>query len=175
MPSRHMLPPQPRLPGTMEAGVERLLLRPENREQNRKPSSRGTTGRLYCRNGGHHLRIQADGAVDGSRKENDINTVVTVKAVSAGVVVIKGSETGRYLAMNQNGQLYGSKTLSEECHFMEKLEENHYNTYRSQKYGNGHWYVGLRKDGRPKLGGNTDMGQNSVYFLPRPVEDSTML
>lgn len=34
--------------------------------------------------------------------------ILRLKAVSAGVVVIKGEMTGRYLAMNKNGRLYGS-------------------------------------------------------------------
>lgn len=34
--------------------------------------------------------------------------VLRLKAVSAGVVVIQGDVTGRYLAMDQNGHLYGS-------------------------------------------------------------------
>lgn len=34
--------------------------------------------------------------------------VLRLKAVSAGVVVIQGDVTGRYLAMDQKGHLYGS-------------------------------------------------------------------
>lgn len=34
--------------------------------------------------------------------------ILRLKAVSTGVVVIKGEMTGRYLAMNKNGRLYGS-------------------------------------------------------------------
>jgi len=34
--------------------------------------------------------------------------VLRMKAVSVGVVVIKGEMTGSYLAMNKNGRLYGS-------------------------------------------------------------------
>lgn len=33
--------------------------------------------------------------------------ILRLKAVSAGVVVIKGEATGRYLAMNRNGRLCG--------------------------------------------------------------------
>ncbi|KAM3869142.1 putative fibroblast growth factor 1 [Diretmus argenteus] len=120
--------------------------------------------RLYCQNGGYHLRILPDGTVTGGRQDNDSYDVLRVKAVSAGVVVIKGEKTGRYLAMDSNGNLNGLQTLSDECYFLEKYEENHYNTYRSQKYN---WYVGLKRNGKPKAGPQTHQGQKAVYFLPR--------
>uniref|UniRef100_A0A671QHC7 Fibroblast growth factor n=1 Tax=Sinocyclocheilus anshuiensis TaxID=1608454 RepID=A0A671QHC7_9TELE len=60
---------------------------------------------------------------------------VKVKAVKAGIVAIMGHETGLYLAMDKYcGELYGTVMLNDECCFIEKIEENHYNTYRSQKY-----------------------------------------
>lgn len=55
---------------------------------------------------------------------------------------------------------------NDECYFLEKYEENHYNTYRSQKYG---WYVALKRNGQPKAGPNTSRGQKAIFFLPRPV------
>ncbi|XP_062867594.1 fibroblast growth factor 1b [Trichomycterus rosablanca] len=126
--------------------------------------------RLYCKNGGHYLRMLPGGTVDGSRQENDAYTVLKVKAVSAGVVVIKGQETGRYLAMDKSGKLHGTCTLNDECYFKEKLEENHYNTYSSQKYQDcGDWYVGIKKSGKMKQGPKTHRSQNAVYFLPIPL------
>lgn len=38
--------------------------------------------------------------------------ILRLKAVSAGVVVVKGERTGRYLAMNKNGRLYGAVSVS---------------------------------------------------------------
>ncbi|KAM7398285.1 hypothetical protein PAMA_006272 [Pampus argenteus] len=122
--------------------------------------------RLYCQNGGYHLRILPDGTVNGSRQENDPYNILRLKAVSVGVVVITGEMTGRYLAMNKYGRLYGSQTLNDECYFLEKYEENHYNTYCSQKYN---WYVGLKRNGQPKAGQDTHQGQKAIFFLPRPV------
>ncbi|CAL1573293.1 unnamed protein product [Knipowitschia caucasica] len=125
-----------------------------------------TLTRLYCKNGGYHLRVTADGRVSGGRQDNDPYEILRLKAVSMGVVVIKGEHSGHYLAMDGEGTLYGAKTLSDECHFIEKYEENHYNTYRSQKFG---WYVGIKKNGQPKPGQDTHLGQKAVLFLPRPV------
>ncbi|XP_076836046.1 fibroblast growth factor 1b [Brachyhypopomus gauderio] len=126
--------------------------------------------RLYCKNGGYHLRLLSNGAVDGSRQENDVYTTIKVRAVNAGVVVIIGHEAERYLAMDKHGQLYGTTTLTDECYFMERMEENHYNTYRSQKYKDlGDWYVGIKKSGQAKSGLRTHRGQNAVYFLPIPI------
>ncbi|XP_020505101.2 putative fibroblast growth factor 1 isoform X1 [Labrus bergylta] len=126
-----------------------------------------TLTRLYSMNGGYHLRILPDGTVSGGRQENDPNEVLGLKAVSVGVVVIKGELTGRYLAMNKKGRLYGSQALNDECYFLEKYEENNYNTYRSQKYN---WYVALKRNGQPKAGPDTHQGQKAVFFLPRPAE-----
>lgn len=122
--------------------------------------------RLYCQNGGYHLRILPDGTVNGSRQENDPYDILRLKAVSVGVVLIKGEMTGRYLAMNKKGRLYGSQALNDECYFLEKYEENHYNTYCSQKYN---WYVGLKRNGQPKAGPDTHQGQKAIFFLPRPA------
>uniref|UniRef100_A0A4W4EIN8 Fibroblast growth factor n=1 Tax=Electrophorus electricus TaxID=8005 RepID=A0A4W4EIN8_ELEEL len=130
--------------------------------------------RLYCKNGGYHLRVLPSGAVDGSRQENDVYTVLKVKAVNAGVVAIKGHTTESYLAMDKHGQLYGTPTLNDECYFLERMEENHYNTYRSQKYKDlGDWYVGIKKSGQVKRGPRTHRGQNAVYFLPIPIPPNT--
>ncbi|KAK2849274.1 hypothetical protein Q5P01_009108 [Channa striata] len=128
--------------------------------------------RLYCMNGGHHLQILPDGTAQGQRDVGDDSTVLKLKAVSRGVVVIQGTRAGRYLAMSDEGRLYSSPTVTDECYFLEKLEENHYNTYRSQKYQEQQWYVGLKKNGKPKLGPRTHIGQKAVFFLPRQLDDS---
>ncbi|XP_036933460.1 putative fibroblast growth factor 1 isoform X1 [Acanthopagrus latus] len=128
--------------------------------------------RLYCMNGGHHLQILADGSVQGQRDDGEAHTVLKLKAVDRGVVVIEGTEAGRYLAMSDEGRLYGSPTLTDECFFLEKLEENHYNTYLSQKHQDKSWYVALKKNGKPKLGPRTHIGQKAIFFLPRQLLES---
>ncbi|XP_049897968.1 putative fibroblast growth factor 1 [Epinephelus moara] len=128
--------------------------------------------RLYCMNGGHHLQILPDGTVQGQRDDGDAHIVLKLKAVDRGVVVIRGTEAGRYLAMSDEGRLYSSPTVTDECYFLEKLEENHYNTYMPQKYQERNWYVGLKKNGKPKLGPRTHIGQKAVFFLPRQLSES---
>ncbi|XP_006781604.1 putative fibroblast growth factor 1 [Neolamprologus brichardi] len=127
--------------------------------------------RLYCMNGGHHLQILPDGTVQGQREESDAHTVLKLKAVDRGVVVIQGTEASRYLAMSDEGRLYSSPTVTDECYFLERLEENHYNTYQPQKYHDNNWYVALKKNGKPKLGPRTHIGQKAVFFLPRQLDD----
>lgn len=134
--------------------------------QNRPAHQQKALTRLYCKNGGYHLKISAEGGVSGSRLDNDPYDILRLKAVSVGVVVIKGEHSEQYLTMDSDGHLYGTHTLTDECHFVETYEENHYNTYRSQKFG---WYVGLKKNGQPKPGRDTHLGQKAVLFLPRPV------
>ncbi|KAG7466617.1 fibroblast growth factor 1 [Solea senegalensis] len=131
--------------------------------------------RLYCMNGGQHLQILPDGTVRGHRRkeeEEDAHTVLKIKAVDRGVVVIQGTEAGRYLAMSDEGRLYSSPTVTDESYFLEKLEENHYNTYQAQKYQERGWYVALKKNGKPKVGPRTHIGQKAVFFLPRQLDGS---
>ncbi|XP_063046304.1 putative fibroblast growth factor 1 [Engraulis encrasicolus] len=126
--------------------------------------------RLYSMNGGYHLRLVEDGTVEGSRLEDDIYSVLELKAVSAGVVVIRGVEAGLYLSMGRDGRLLGSASVTDESHFLESMEENHYNTYESQLYRG--WYVGIKKNGKTKNGSRTHIGQKAIFFLPRRVQDS---
>ncbi|XP_028816740.1 putative fibroblast growth factor 1 [Denticeps clupeoides] len=115
-----------------------------------------------------HLQILPDGVVGGTRGDGDPHSVLRIKAVRTGLVVIEGIQSGLYLCMDAAGKLYGSPAVLDECYFLEKLEENHYNTYMSQKYK---WYVGLKKNGRPKDGTKTHIGQKGIFFLPREVAD----
>nr|AOZ57841.1 fibroblast growth factor 1 [Capra hircus] len=124
---------------------------------------------LYCSNGGYFLRILPDGRVDGTKDRSDQHIQLQLYAESIGGVYIKSTETGQFLAMDTNGLLYGSQTPSEECLFLERLEENHYNTYISKKHAEKNWFIGLKKNGSSKLGPRTHFGQKAILFLPLPV------
>nr|XP_056718639.1 fibroblast growth factor 1 isoform X2 [Euleptes europaea] len=123
---------------------------------------------LYCSNGGHFLRICPDGTVDGTRDRNDQYIQLLLSAENLGEVYIKSTASGQYLAMDDNGLLYGSLP-TEECLFLERMEENHYNTYTSKKHADKKWYVALKKNGQSKLGPRTHLGQKAILFLPLPV------
>ncbi|KAH0629745.1 hypothetical protein JD844_012077 [Phrynosoma platyrhinos] len=124
---------------------------------------------LYCSNGGHFLRILPDGKVDGTMDRNDRHIQLLLTAENLGEVYIKGTESGQYLAMDASGRLYGSQLPSEECLFLERMEENHYNTYTSKMHADKNWFVGLKKNGKSKLGPRTHYGQKAILFLPLPV------
>uniref|UniRef100_A0A4W3HW11 Fibroblast growth factor n=1 Tax=Callorhinchus milii TaxID=7868 RepID=A0A4W3HW11_CALMI len=122
--------------------------------------------RLYCKNGGYFLRILPDGRVDGTRERIKLQ----LQAETVGVISIKGVCANRYLAMNEDGKLYGSKQTTDECFFHERLEPNNYNTYRSKKYDN--WYVALKRSGQYKPGPKTGLGQKAILFLPMSAKCS---
>ncbi|XP_010898957.1 fibroblast growth factor 2 [Esox lucius] len=120
--------------------------------------------RLYCKNGGFFLRINSNGSVDGIREKNDPHVKLQLQATSVGEVVIKGVSANRYLAMNGDGRLFGARRTTDECYFMERLESNNYNTYRSRKYPD--MYVALKRTGQYKSGSKTGPGQKAILFLP---------
>ncbi|XP_006629228.1 fibroblast growth factor 2 [Lepisosteus oculatus] len=120
--------------------------------------------RLYCKNGGYFLRINSDGRIDGIREKNDPHIKLQLQATAVGEVIIKGIYANRYLAMNEDGRLFGSKCHTDECYFIERLESNNYNTYRSKKYPE--WYVALKRTGQFKSGSRTGPGQKAILFLP---------
>ncbi|XP_050983627.1 fibroblast growth factor 2 [Labeo rohita] len=120
--------------------------------------------RLYCKNGGYFLRIHPDGRVDGIREKSDPHIRLQLQATAVGEVVIKGICANRYLAMNADGRLFGTRRTTDECYFLERLESNNYNTYRSRKYPD--WYVALKRTGQYKSGSKTGPGQKAILFLP---------
>lgn len=56
------------------------------------------------------------------------------------------------------------RRATDECYFIERLESNNYNTYRSRK--NPNWYVALKRTGQYKSGSKTGPGQKAILFLP---------
>ncbi|XP_056457082.1 fibroblast growth factor 2 [Gadus chalcogrammus] len=120
--------------------------------------------RLYCKNGGFFLRIASDGRVDGIREKTNPHIRLQLQATSVGEVVIKGLAANRYLAMNRDGRLFGARRATDECYFLERLESNNYNTYRSKKYPE--MYVALQRSGQYKTGTKTGPGQKAILFLP---------
>ncbi|CAH1268012.1 FGF2 [Branchiostoma lanceolatum] len=124
---------------------------------------------LYCRNKGYHVQIMPDGRITGTKENNDPYAMLEIFSPEPGVVTIRGVEADRFLAIDESGRLYSSDVLNDECYFLETLEANRYNTYRSQKYAQQNWYMGITKRGEPKLASRTKRGQKAVQFLPREI------
>ncbi|KAL0162065.1 hypothetical protein M9458_041461, partial [Cirrhinus mrigala] len=53
-----------------ERDITAFTLLPTITEQ--KDPKHNSLQKLYCRNGGYHLRIQPNGTVDASRQDNDV-------------------------------------------------------------------------------------------------------
>ncbi|KAG8593701.1 hypothetical protein GDO81_000925 [Engystomops pustulosus] len=131
------------------------------------------TGSLYCRVGiGFHLQIHPDGKVNGSHEANHLS-ILEIFAVSQGIVGIRGVFSNSFLAMSKKGKLHATPKFSEDCKFMERYQENSYNTYasatyRTQKTGR-RWYVALNKRGKAKKGSSPRVKPQhiSTHFLPR--------
>ncbi|XP_073454054.1 fibroblast growth factor 5 [Aquarana catesbeiana] len=131
------------------------------------------TGSLYCRVGiGFHLQIHPDGKVNGSHEANHLS-ILEIFAVSQGIVGIRGVFSNSFLAMSKKGKLHATPKFTDECKFMERYQENSYNTYasatyRTEKTGR-RWYVALNKRGKAKKGSSPRVKPQhiSTHFLPR--------
>ncbi|KAM3940355.1 fibroblast growth factor 5 [Leptodactylus fuscus] len=131
------------------------------------------TGSLYCRVGiGFHLQIHPDGKVNGSHEANHLS-ILEIFAVSQGIVGIRGVFSNSFLAMSKKGKLHATPKFTDDCKFMERYQENSYNTYasatyRTEKTGR-RWYVALNKRGKAKKGSSPRVKPQhiSTHFLPR--------
>ncbi|XP_029440306.1 fibroblast growth factor 19-like [Rhinatrema bivittatum] len=81
-----------------------------------------------------HLQITEDGDVTGTREQN-IYSLLEIKAVKPSILVIRGKKSLRYLCMDATGRLFGSKVYSvTDCHFREVPLQDGYNLYFSEKH-----------------------------------------
>uniref|UniRef100_A0A8C4X7V5 Multifunctional fusion protein n=1 Tax=Erpetoichthys calabaricus TaxID=27687 RepID=A0A8C4X7V5_ERPCA len=153
-----------------ESNITVLMTLPENcsLENYKKPRH------LYCWNGGYFLRILPSGVIDGFRERNDKYVQLQVTAEGFGMVSIKGTESGRFLAMGADGHLYGS-TATDECVFLETLEENHYNTYKSTSTRTRTGMLASRKMEVAKLGQKLTLDKRafSSSLCPLTIEGNT--
>ncbi|XP_025000208.1 fibroblast growth factor 22 isoform X2 [Gallus gallus] len=135
------------------------------------------------------LSIDGGGGVEGTRWRERPGSIVEIRSVRVGVVAIRAVHTGFYLAMNKQGQLYGSgtapaepsprsppsllcqKEFSPNCKFTERIEENGYNTYASLRWRHRGrpMFLSLNSKGRPRRGGKTRRQHLSTHFLPMLV------
>uniref|UniRef100_A0A8C8EUV0 Fibroblast growth factor n=1 Tax=Oncorhynchus tshawytscha TaxID=74940 RepID=A0A8C8EUV0_ONCTS len=83
----------------------------KRRRRRPEPQLKGIVTKLYSRQG-FHLQLQADGTIDGTKEEDNGYTIFNLIPVGLRVVAIQGVQTKLYLAMNSEGFLYTSVSLS---------------------------------------------------------------
>ncbi|XP_032824990.1 fibroblast growth factor 5-like [Petromyzon marinus] len=149
-------------------------LRSAGREPRHWGKAGARKGSLYCRVGiGYHLQIHADGRVSGTHTAT-LLSMLEIFALSPGIVVIRGTYSNRFLAMNYKGKIYASAKFNNECRFRETYQENSYNTYSSAAHPiapappASAWYLALNKRGLLRRGNSPRLGPNhvSTHFLP---------
>ncbi|XP_031551796.1 fibroblast growth factor 1-like [Actinia tenebrosa] len=120
------------------------------------------------------LQIDMNGLVSGTA--NCSSKFVQLELLSvgrAGLKMIKGVASGRYLAMNNKGIVYSTKQSGEEeTLFVEKMQSSGYNTFASSKYYQKAFYdtfVAIKRNGRVKPGRLTNKLQKPAHFLILPA------
>ncbi|XP_063776028.1 fibroblast growth factor 5 isoform X2 [Pseudophryne corroboree] len=99
--------------------------------------------------------------------------ILEIFAVSQGIVGIRGVFSNLFLAMSRKGKLHATAKFTDDCKFMERYQENSYNTYASATYrtekSGRRWYVALNKRGKAKKGSSPRVKPQhiSTHFLPR--------
>ncbi|XP_042311075.1 fibroblast growth factor 10 isoform X2 [Sceloporus undulatus] len=126
--------------------------------------------KLYCFNK-YFLRIEKNGNVSGTKKDNCPYSILAITSVEIGVVAVKSINSNYYLAMNKNGKVYGSE-FNNDCKLKERIEENGYNTYASffWKHNGRQMFVALNGRGATRKGQKTRRKNTTAHFLPMVVE-----
>ncbi|XP_053572184.1 fibroblast growth factor 23 [Bombina bombina] len=92
-----------------------------------------------------HLQINHDGHIDGAPQQT-IYSALMIKSESAGHVAITGVKSGRYLCMDNNGNVFGSHYfIPDDCIFKHESLENGCDVYHSPKYN---YLISLKKPKR---------------------------
>ncbi|MEE6458175.1 hypothetical protein FKM82_000196 [Ascaphus truei] len=116
----------------------------------------------------YFLKIDGNGKVSGTKKEDCPYSILEITSVDVGVVAVKAINSNYYLAMNKRGKIYGTKEFNIDCKLKERIEENGYNTYASLTWKNNErqMFVALNGKGAPKRGPKTRRKNTSAHFLP---------
>ncbi|XP_047219596.1 fibroblast growth factor 19 [Girardinichthys multiradiatus] len=90
---------------------------------------------LYAAKPGLHLLITEDGQIHGSADQT-LYSLLEIRPVGPGHVVIRGVATTRFLCIEINGRLYTSQTYTKtDCTFREQILADGYNIYTSDGHG----------------------------------------
>ncbi|XP_077318900.1 fibroblast growth factor 10 [Lithobates pipiens] len=119
----------------------------------------------------YFLKIDDNGRVSGTKKDDCPYSILEITSVDVGVVAVKSINSNYYLAMNRRGKVYGSKEFNIDCKLKERIEENGYNTYASLTWKNNErqMFVALNGKGTPKRGPKTRRKSTNAHFLPIPL------
>ncbi|XP_033118174.1 fibroblast growth factor 1-like isoform X2 [Anneissia japonica] len=99
------------------------------------------------------LAILADGSVTNSDDIDIKYTYLHINSHAEDVVTIKGEVTGYYVCMNDEGRIYGSTTMVEECEFVESLTADNFIYYYrsiSKKNSTKIKYLAISSNGHVK-------------------------
>uniref|UniRef100_A0AAU6S486 Fibroblast growth factor n=1 Tax=Lateolabrax maculatus TaxID=315492 RepID=A0AAU6S486_LATMC len=90
---------------------------------------------LYTARPGLHILINGDGQIHGSADQT-LYSLLEIRPVDPGCVVIRGVQTARFLCIEADGRLYSSHTYSRaDCTFREQILPDGYNIYVSDTHG----------------------------------------
>ncbi|KAM7423549.1 hypothetical protein PAMA_000074 [Pampus argenteus] len=90
---------------------------------------------LYAVRPGLHILISGDGHIYGSADQT-LYSLLEIRPVNPGCVVIRGVATARFLCIEGDGRLYSSHTYSrDDCTFREQILPDGYNIYVSDRHG----------------------------------------
>lgn len=120
--------------------------------------------KLFCRTG-YHLGVSNSGRVRGFSTTNEPHALLHIIPVAFGVIRIQSIQTSLYLAFNKKGRLYGEPNGNKDITEWEQWNVGSYDAFRSRKYQNSGWWIGIKKNGRAKPGPRTCWGQKSIQFL----------
>nr|XP_057919520.1 fibroblast growth factor 4A-like [Doryrhamphus excisus] len=121
--------------------------------------------RLYCNVGiGFHLQLLPNGKISGVHEDSSYS-LLEMWSLERGVLTLFGVRSGLFVAMTENGKLYGSGHYSDECKFKEILLSNNYNAYESVSHPG--MFIGLSRTGKTKRGNQVTTTMAMTHFLPR--------
>ncbi|NP_001161538.1 FGF9-like protein [Saccoglossus kowalevskii] len=142
----------------------------------------------YCQSG-YHLQIFPNGTIGGTARDHDRYAILKYSLLmKPNTIILKGVDSGLYLAMNKYGQLYAKSTIGKDCLFKEEpfgeewllrfsSARHPHHKQGAQKrtsdllYGHrSSWYVAIDRNGQPSNAAMTKPEYRRVKFLPRAVD-----